>query len=69
MYLEDMAGQISPVFADAMLAHLAGDEAITSEADASIQAIGAISPDLAAILLGLYTDLPPSDNELVVNLK
>jgi 3',5'-cyclic AMP phosphodiesterase CpdA len=66
---EDMAGQISPVFADAMLAHLAGDEIITPEAEGSIQAIGAVAPDLAGILLGLYTDLPPADNELVVNLK
>jgi 3',5'-cyclic AMP phosphodiesterase CpdA len=65
----DLAAQISPVFADAMLAHLAGDEMITPEAEASIQEIGAISTDLAGILLGLYTDLPPSDNELVVDLK
>jgi 3',5'-cyclic AMP phosphodiesterase CpdA len=66
---EDVVGQISPAFADAMLAHLAGDEAITPEAEGSIQAIGALSTDLAGILLGLYTDLPPSDNELVVDLK
>lgn len=66
---EDVAAQISPVFADAMLAHLAGDEVMTPEAEASVQAIGAISPDLAGILLGLYTDLPPSDNMCVVNLK
>jgi 3',5'-cyclic AMP phosphodiesterase CpdA len=67
--LADLAGQISPVFADAMLAHLAGDEVITPEAEGSIEAIGAYSPDLAGILLGLYTDLPPSDNELFVDLK
>ena len=52
-----------------MLAHLAGDEMITPEAEASIQEIGALSTDLAGILLGLYTDLPPPDNELVVELK
>jgi 3',5'-cyclic AMP phosphodiesterase CpdA len=66
---EDMAGQISPVFADAMLAHLAGDEVMTPEAETAIQAIGAVSPDLAGILSGLYTDLPPADNTLVVDLK
>jgi 3',5'-cyclic AMP phosphodiesterase CpdA len=67
--LPDAASQISPVFADAMLSHLAGDEMITPEAEASIQEIGALSTDLAGILLGLYTDLPPSDNELIVDLN
>jgi predicted MPP superfamily phosphohydrolase len=66
---EEMADQIAPLFADAMLAHLGGDEIITPEANAGIQAISEISPDLAGILLGLYTDLPPADNDLVVDLN
>ena len=66
---EEMADQISPLFADAMLAHLGGDEMITPEANAGIQAISEFSTDLAGILLGLYTDLPPSDNDLVVDLN
>jgi predicted phosphodiesterase len=66
---EEMATQIAPVFAGAMLAHLGGDETITSDTDAQIQAIAAISPDLANILYGLLTDLPPTDNELTVDLN
>jgi 3',5'-cyclic AMP phosphodiesterase CpdA len=66
---EEMADQVAPLFADAMLAHLGGDEIITPEATAGIQLISEFSTDLAGILLGLYTDLPPSDNELVIDLK
>jgi len=66
---EEMADQIAPLFADAMLAHLGGDEMITPEANAGIQSISEFSTDLAGILLGLYTDLPPSDNDLIVDLN
>ena len=66
---EEMADQIAPLFADAMLAHLGGDEIITPEANAGIKSVSEISVDLAGILLGLYTDLPPEDNDLVVDLK
>jgi len=66
---EDVATQISPVFAEAMLAHFGGDESLSDEAKAEIQAISAISPDLANIITGLYTDLPPRDNDLVVDLN
>jgi 3',5'-cyclic AMP phosphodiesterase CpdA len=66
---EDIATQIAPVFADGMLAHFAGDEIISAETAAQIQAISEISPDLANIIYGLYTDLQPADNKLVVDLK
>lgn len=66
---EDLATQIAPVFAEAMLAHFAGDETITSETFAAIQAISAVSADLGNIIYGLYTDLPPSDNNLIVDLN
>jgi 3',5'-cyclic AMP phosphodiesterase CpdA len=66
---EEVAIQIAPVFAEAMLAHFAGDETISAEIDAKIQAINEIYPDLANIIYGLYTDLPPADNNLVVDLK
>jgi len=66
---EDVATQIAPVFADAMLAHFGGDETISAEATAQILAISEISPDLANIIYGLYTDLPPADNKLVIDLK
>jgi DNA repair exonuclease SbcCD nuclease subunit len=66
---EDMAAKIAPVFAGAMLAHLGGDEIITSDNDAQIQAIAAYSQQLADILYGLLTDLPPADNDLTVDLN
>jgi 3',5'-cyclic AMP phosphodiesterase CpdA len=66
---EEIAVQISPIFANAMLAHFAGDETITPEASAEIDAVVNISPDLGSIVMGLYTDLPPTDNQLVVDLN
>jgi hypothetical protein len=66
---EDVATGIAPVFAEAMLAHFGGDETISAETNAKIQAINDFSPDLANIIYGLYTDLPPKDNNLVVALK
>lgn len=66
---ESVADQIAPVFAEAMLAHLAGDETISDEANAKLQAVYEVSHDLYNILLGLYTDLPPTDGSLVVNLN
>jgi 3',5'-cyclic AMP phosphodiesterase CpdA len=66
---EEIATQIAPVFAEAMLAHFAGDETISAETEAKISYISAISPDLANIIYGLYTDLAPADNQLVVDLN
>jgi len=66
---EEVANQIAPLFADAMLAHLTGDEIISDETNAVIQTIAGISPDLAQILAGLYSDLPPADNNLVIDLN
>jgi hypothetical protein len=66
---EDLADQISPVFAQAMLAHFGGDEVLSAEANAQIEQINNISPDLANIIYGLYTDLPPTDNNLIVDLR
>jgi hypothetical protein len=66
---EDIATQIAPVFAEAMLAHFAGDETISAETNAKIQGINEYSSDLANIIYGLYTDLAPKDNNLVVSLK
>jgi hypothetical protein len=66
---EATANQIAPVFAQGMLAHFAGDETISAEANAQIETISAISPDLANIIYGLYTDLSPSDYKLVVDLN
>jgi len=66
---EEIATQIAPVFAEAMLAHFVGDETISAETGSKIVAIAEFSTDLANILYGLYTDLSPSDNDLIIDLK
>lgn len=66
---EQMASDIAPVFAAGMLAHFGGDEIMTPEVYEQIQSIAAISADLANIVYGLYTDLPPMDNDLIVDLN
>jgi 3',5'-cyclic AMP phosphodiesterase CpdA len=66
---EDIAAQVAPIFGKAMLAHFGGDETLSAEANAEIEAVSAISTDLANVLMGLYTDMPPADNQLVVDLN
>lgn len=66
---EVYAAMVAPVFAKAMMAHFAGDETISDETYAEIQFVQSISADLANILYGFYTDLPPSDNNLVIDLN
>jgi predicted MPP superfamily phosphohydrolase len=66
---DSIAAQIAPVFAEAMLAHFGGDETISAEISAKIQYISNFSADLSNMLMGLYTDLPPMDNVLEVDLN
>lgn len=66
---EASATLVAPVFAKAMMAHFAGDETISAETSAEIQFVYGISQDLGNILYGFYTDLPPTDNELVLDLN
>ncbi len=63
------ATMVAPVFSRAMMAHFAGDETISDETNAEIQFVYGISADLGNILYGFYTDLPPSDNDLVIDLN
>ncbi len=66
---EFYAAMVAPAFSRAMMAHFAGDETISAETDADFQLANMISEDLANILYGFYTDLPPSDNNLVIDLN
>jgi hypothetical protein len=52
-----------------MMAHFAGDETISEETYAAIQLVYSISSDLGNMLYGFYIDLPPSDNDLVIDLN
>lgn len=66
---EVYAAMVAPVFSKAMMAHFAGDETISDETYAEIQFVYGISADLGNILYGFYTDLPPSDNDPVIDLN
>ena len=48
------------------MAHYAGDEYITPEEQAKDQSVGQLAPQLVAVLQSLWTDLPPSDNQLMI---
>jgi 3',5'-cyclic AMP phosphodiesterase CpdA len=66
---EMYATMVAPAFSRAMMAHFAGDETISAETYAEIQFVYGISADLGNILYGFYTDLPPFDNDLVIDLN
>ncbi len=66
---EMYATMVAPYFSKAMMAHFAGDETISEETYAAIQLVYSISSDLGNMLYGFYTDLPPSDNDLVIDLN
>ena len=63
------ATMVAPVFSKAKMAHFAGDETISEETYAQIQLVYSISSDLGNMLYGFYIDLPPSDNDLVIDLN
>jgi 3',5'-cyclic AMP phosphodiesterase CpdA len=68
----DQAQQISPWMAEGLVAHYAGDEVMSSDTQADIQtlrATGDIHTALAATMLqSIWTDLPPPDNNLTLDL-
>lgn len=66
---EVYAEMVAPFFSKAMLAHFAGDETISAETNAEIELVYSISSDLGNMLYGFYTDLPPSDNDFVIDLN
>jgi len=68
----DEAQQISPWLAQGLVAHYAGDEVITADAQAEVQTIRAY-PDVASqlaagMLTSVWTDLPPPDNNVTLDL-
>jgi hypothetical protein len=68
----DQAQQISPWMAEGLLAHYAGDEFMSSDTQVNIQTLrstGDIHTALAATMLtSIWTDLPPPDNNLTLDL-
>lgn len=63
-YISDIA----PLFRNAFMAHYAGDECITPEEQYKDDQVALLSPLLGMALQGLWTDLPPSDNHLVLDI-
>jgi hypothetical protein len=68
----DQAQQISPWMAEGLVAHYAGDEVMPSDMQANIQSLSTATDyptKLAGILLrSVWTDLPPPDNNVVLDL-
>ena len=64
-----LATYMAPQFRNGMMAHLAGDESISSEEQGLDDWIGNINSDLGGALYTFWTDLPPADNQLHINLK
>ena len=64
------AAAVAPLVAQGIVANYAGDEAPSPQTQAVIGGlIGSSDPQqhaLGMILLGLWTDLPPSDGTLVI---
>ena len=64
----------APRIRNAMLAHLAGDERLSSthEMDSIDMTINRLGPDfswLRPVCISVWTDLPPADNSLMIYLK
>jgi hypothetical protein len=64
---QDQAAQVAPLVAEALIANYAGDEAPSAQTQALIGGlVGSSEPlhTLGLMLGGLWTDLPPKDNQL-----
>ncbi|MBN2371626.1 MAG: metallophosphoesterase [Vicinamibacteria bacterium] len=66
------AAEIAPWLADGLVAHYLGDEAISPDVRAQIQSLfvsGRLVEQLAAVMLqSIWTDLPPADNDVTLDL-
>jgi hypothetical protein len=68
----ESAARISPWLGDGLVAHYAGDEVMPADAQAEVQTLLS-STDFVeqlsgAMLQSIWTDLPPSDNTVTLDL-
>ena len=56
------------ILANAFVAHYAGDETPTATDNAEIQAVKTAIPTLGGALQSVWTDLPPADNNITIDL-
>lgn len=61
--------EIVSYFIEGFMAHYAGDEQLTPEIMEQVTSVGAINADLGMILGSIRTDLPPSDGQLVIDMR
>ena len=61
--------EMAPLFRNAFIAHYAGDEHITPLERLKDDWVGLLSPQLGIALQSLWSDLPPSDNNLVIDMR
>ena len=72
-FTEEQIEKLTPIAASAIIAHYAGDEVMPADA---LEAINEMQNSgdqlqvlLAAVLKSIYTDLPPADNNITIDLK
>ena len=65
---EYVAG-MAPLFRNAFIAHYAGDEHITPKELLKVQGVLLLSPQLGMALQSLWSDLPPADNHLLIDMR
>ena len=68
----DNAGQVSPWLGDGLVAHYAGDEVMPANVPAEVQTLLSsgvgVEALTGAMLQSIWTDLPPADNAVVLDL-
>jgi hypothetical protein len=69
LFTPTVAASIAPTFRNAFLAHTNGDEKISAEEQAKVNAFGQTSPIGYQALMTLWTDLNPADNTLNIKLN
>ncbi|HEY4326061.1 MAG TPA: metallophosphoesterase [Mucilaginibacter sp.] len=68
LFTPSVAVSSAPTFRNAFIAHKDGDEKISPEEQARVNAFAQISPIGYQALMTLWTDLPPKDNTLNIKL-
>ncbi len=60
--------QLDRIMANVIVAHYAGDESPSSADNTDTQMVKTMIPSLGLAIQGVWTDLPPADNNITINL-
>jgi hypothetical protein len=66
---EPYASYFAPRFRNAIMAHYTGDEQITDDEQLKVNELLGVSQELWGAVMTLWTDLPPKDNEIHLELN